>query len=79
MNRKCPVREGKNVIKRGKRNNKQGYHCTDCFNKTSCHNRDISERKQLVWFQKWIIELQVYKYLGRDSGVFSKLHSKTVC
>lgn len=69
MTRKCPICEGKNVIKRGKRNNKQRYHCNDCFNNFSGNNKGVSESNQFVWFQKWIMERQVYKYLVRDSGM----------
>ncbi len=32
-------------------------------------NREVAFRNQFVWFEKWISERQVYKYLVRDSGL----------
>ncbi len=69
MARKCPVCEGCNAIKKGRRNGKQRYHCTDCFNNFSGQNKVVSEANRFVWFRKWVMERQVYKYLVRDSGM----------
>lgn len=69
MIRKCPICDCKNVIKKGRRNNKQRYHCMDCFHNFSGQNKGVSESNQFVWFRKWIMERQVYKYLARDSGM----------
>lgn len=33
------------------------------------HNQAVKEKNQFVWFKKWILERQVYKYLIRDSGM----------
>ncbi|MFM7017110.1 transposase [Flavobacterium sp.] len=32
-------------------------------------NESVKASNQFVWFKKWIIERQVYKYLTRDSGM----------
>jgi AraC-like DNA-binding protein len=69
MARKCPVCEGYNTIKKGKRNVKQRYHCLACFHNFSANNKSVSEANQFVWFRKWVMERQVYKHLVRDSGM----------
>lgn len=66
---KCPICEGKNVQKWGKRNGKQRYRCIDCFYYFIRPNKGVSEHNQFVWFRKWIMERQVYTNLVRDSGM----------
>lgn len=69
MARKCPVCGSSNTIKKGKRNGKQRYHCVDCFHNFSGGNKSVADANQFVWFRKWVMERQVYKYLVRDSGI----------
>lgn len=69
MARKCPVCYGLQVIKKGKRDGKQRYHCKDCFHNFSYSNEDARLSNQFVWFEKWVMERQVYKFLIRDSGM----------
>lgn len=69
MAKKCPVCEGCNTIKKGKRNGRQRYHCQDCFHNFSVSNKGVAEANQFVWFRKWVMERQVYRYLVRDSGM----------
>jgi DNA-directed RNA polymerase subunit F len=67
MSKKCPICESIKVYKKGKRDGKQRYHCTDCFHNFSCSNLGVKQSNQFVWFKKWVIERQVFKYLVRDS------------
>lgn len=69
MAAKCPVCEGKNTIKKGKRDSKQRYHCNDCFHNFIQRKEGVKLNNQFVWFKKWVMERQVYKYLVRDSGM----------
>lgn len=69
MARKCPICESKKVIKKGKRNGKQRFHCSACFHNFIVENRGVSKHNQFVWFRKWVMERQVYKLLVRDSGM----------
>lgn len=55
--------------KKGKRDGKQRYYCTECFNNFTSQNSGVSKSNQFVWFQKWIMERQVYKFLIRDRGM----------
>lgn len=56
-------------MKWGKRNNKQRYKCFDCNANFTTFNKVVKDANRFVWFKKWIIERQVYKYLVRDSGM----------
>lgn len=69
MPKTCPVCYSKFIIKKGKRKGNQRYHCNDCFHNFTGHNQGVSYHNQFVWFKKWIMERQVYKYLVRDSGM----------
>ena len=69
MAKQCPVCSGKEVIKKGRRDGKQRYRCKDCFHNFSYSNEGVRLSNQFVWFRKWIMERQVYKYLVRDSGM----------
>ena len=69
MAKKCPICSGSNVSKKGKRDGKQRYRCSDCFHNFSGLNMGVGLANQFVWFRKWVMERQVYKYLVRDSGM----------
>ena len=69
MVKKCPVCSGSEVIKKGKRDGKQRYHCKACFHNFSHSNEGVRLHNQFVWFRKWVMERQVYKFLVRDSGM----------
>jgi hypothetical protein len=69
MHRNCPVCFSKNTIKKGRRNGRQRFHCCDCFHNFSTENPGVKSTNLFVWFEKWIMERQVYKYLVRDSGM----------
>jgi len=64
---KCPICYTNNTIKKGKRNGKQRYHCTDCFHNFIIENPGVAKANKFVWFRKWVMERQVYKTLARDS------------
>jgi AraC-like DNA-binding protein len=65
----CPVCGSLKIQKWGRQNNKQRYHCTDCFHNFTVHNKAVSASNQFIWFRKWVMERQVYRYLVRDSGM----------
>lgn len=69
MTKRCPICGGGNVIKKGKRDCKQRYRCFDCYNNFSGSNKGVQLSNQFVWFRKWVMERQVYKFLVRDSGM----------
>jgi hypothetical protein len=49
-------------------NGKQRYFCKQCnFSFLNVRN-DVKASNEFIWFKKWIIERQVYKYLIRDTG-----------
>jgi transposase-like protein len=66
---KCPVCDSINTQKWGFQNGKQRYRCRDCFHNFSYSNEGVQLSNQFVWFRKWIMERQVYRYLIRDSGM----------
>lgn len=65
----CSICNSSNVVKKGKRNGKQRYHCVACSHNFSGANKGVKLSNQFVWFRKWVMERQVYKYLVRDSGM----------
>ena len=67
--KKCPVCSSQKVHKKGKRDGKQRYRCSDCYHNFIYQNEGVKHNNQFVWFRKWIMERQVYKYLVRDSGM----------
>ena len=67
--KKCPVCSSQKVHKKGKRDGKQRYRCSDCYHNFINQNEGVKHNNQFVWFRKWIMERQVYKYLVRDSGM----------
>jgi YHS domain-containing protein len=69
MVKNCPICNAKNTQKKGKRNGKQRYRCSSCFHNFHQSNKSVQLNNQFVWFRKWVIERQVYKYLVRDSGM----------
>lgn len=83
MGKRCPICTSQKVIKKGKRSGKQRYHCTECFHNFSGQNKAVSQHNQFVWFRKWVMERQVYKYLVRDSGMsqssIQRLFDKYLC
>jgi transposase-like protein len=57
------------VIGWGKQQGKQRFKCKSCgmmFTRTS---PEVALKNQFVWFEKWVSERQIYKYLIRDSGL----------
>jgi hypothetical protein len=57
------------VIKWGIQSGKQRYKCKDCGLLFQWDNDSVKDANRFVWFKKWIIERQVYRYLIRDSGM----------
>ena len=55
--------------KKGIRNGKQRFQCSNCKAYLTHKNEGVKLNNQFVWFKKWVIERQVYKYLIRDSGM----------
>jgi hypothetical protein len=49
-------------------NGKQRYFCKQCNFSFLLLRHDVKNKNEFIWFKKWIIERQVYKYLVRDSG-----------
>ena len=49
-------------------NGKQRYFCKQCNFSFILLRHDVKNKNEFIWFNKWIIERQVYKYLVRDSG-----------
>lgn len=49
-------------------NGKQRYFCKQCNFSFILLRHDVKNKNEFIWFKKWIIERQVYKYLVRDSG-----------
>jgi hypothetical protein len=66
-NKRCPVCKQTNIKKWGTRNGKQRYRCNDCAASFVTFNAVTKANNEFVWFKKWVIERQVYKYLKRDS------------
>lgn len=56
-----------NTHRKGKQEGKQRYQCQDCGAYFSFKNPKTKQCNQFVWFEKWIMERQVYKTLIRDS------------
>jgi hypothetical protein len=54
--------------KRGLQNGKQRYFCKQCNFSFLNIRDDVKANNEFIWFKKWIIERQIYKYLVRDSG-----------
>ena len=40
-----------------------------CCGSNYVQNAAVSQHNSFVWFKKWVMERQVYKYLVRDSGM----------
>lgn len=53
--------------RKGKQNGKQRYQCQECYAYFSFKNSKTKQNNQFVWFEKWIMERQVYRTLVRDS------------
>ncbi|MBX2931518.1 MAG: transposase [Chitinophagaceae bacterium] len=68
-NKKCLCCGSNCIQKWGNRNGSQRFRCKDCGYCFTLKNHSVKLRNQFVWFKKWIIEWQVYKYLIRDSGM----------
>jgi hypothetical protein len=49
-------------------NGKQRYFCKQCNFSFLLLRHDVKNKNEFIWFKKWIIERQVYKYLVRDSS-----------
>ena len=59
----------KSVINWGFHNDKQRYKCKSCGLLFQWGNKVVKDENRFVWFKKWIMERQVYRYLIRDSGM----------
>jgi hypothetical protein len=57
------------VIGWGKQQGKQRFKCKACGILFTRDNPEVALKNQFIWFEKWISERQVYKYLVRDSGL----------
>jgi transposase-like protein len=57
------------VIKWGKQGNKQRFKCKDCNLIFQWANTTVRDKNRFVWFIKWIMERQVYRFLVRDSSM----------
>ena len=57
------------VIKWGKRQNKQRFKCKNCdiFFTRNDPNQKLENR--FIWFKKWVLERQTFATLSRDSGL----------
>lgn len=65
--KKCKVCGSNQIHKKGKRNGKQRYQCSECFANFSIRNESVKKKNLFIWFRKWIMERQVYSTLVRDS------------
>jgi AraC-like DNA-binding protein len=57
------------VIKWGFQNYKQRFKCSDCGLMFQWDNDSVKDNNRFIWFEKWIMERQVYRFLVRDSGM----------
>ena len=57
------------VIRWGKRQNKQRFKCKNCEILFTRNNPNQRIENRFIWFKKWILERQTYKTLSRDSGL----------
>ena len=57
------------VIRWGKRNNKQRFKCKNCDILFTRSRPEQKLKNRFVWFKKWVLERQTYKTLTRDSGL----------
>ena len=57
------------VIRWGKRNNKQRFKCKNCDILFTRSRPEQKLKNSFVWFKKWVLERQTYKTLTRDSGL----------
>ena len=51
---------------------KQRFKCKDCGLLFQWDNDAVKDSNRFIWFKKWIMERQVYRYLVRDSGTSSR-------
>lgn len=58
-----------NVIKWGRQYGKQRFKCKECGLIFQWENGRVKDANRFVWFEKWIMERQVYRFLVRDSGM----------
>ncbi len=65
--KKCLTCGSLNTHRKGTQNGKQRYQCQDCGVYFSFKNPKTKLNNQFIWFEKWIMERQVYKTLIRDS------------
>jgi len=57
------------VIRWGKQAGKQRFKCKDCGILFTANDKLQTIENRFSWFQKWVLERQTYKTLGRDSGL----------
>ena len=57
-------------------NGKQRYFCKQCNFSFLLLRHDVKNKNEFIWFKKWIIERQVYKYLVRDSGYSQRIFNQ---
>lgn len=75
-NKKCAVCYSNFVQKWGIQHGSQRYRFSNCGFCFVQKNDTVKAQNSFVWFEKWVLERQVYKYLVRDSKMSpSKLQS----
>ncbi len=57
------------VIKWGKRQNKQRFKCKNCDILFTRNDPNQKLENRFIWFKKWVIERQNFATLSRDSGL----------
>lgn len=57
------------VIKWGKRLNKQRFKCKNCDILFTRNDPTQRIENRFIWFKKWVLERQTFKTLSRDSGL----------
>lgn len=56
------------VIKWGKRNNKQRYKCSSCGILYTSNNKSVSHANRFVWFKSWVVGRQTLSQVSKASG-----------
>lgn len=65
--KKCRVCGSNRIHKKGKRLGKQRFQCYECKASFTIKNPGSRRSNSFIWFEKWIMERQVYHTLARDS------------
>ena len=56
------------VIRWGKQGGKQRFKCKNCGILFTQNRTEQRIKNRFIWFKKWVLEMQTYKTLCRDSG-----------